>query len=26
DAESFAEAVKALNGAPMQGKILLQLS
>lgn len=26
NAESFAEAVKALNGAPMQGKILLDLS
>ena len=26
DAESFARAVQALNGAPMQGKILLKLS
>jgi galactitol-1-phosphate 5-dehydrogenase len=26
DAESFASAVKSLNGAPMQGKILLKLS
>ena len=26
DADSFADAVKALNGAPMQGKILLKLS
>lgn len=26
DAHSFADAVKALNGAPMQGKILLKLS
>lgn len=26
DAESFAAAVKALDGAPMQGKILLKLS
>ncbi|MEO3990322.1 galactitol-1-phosphate 5-dehydrogenase [Pseudocitrobacter cyperus] len=26
DAESFARAVKALNGAPMQGKILLNLA
>lgn len=25
DAESFASAVKALNGAPMQGKIMLKL-
>ena len=26
DAESFARKVQALNGAPMQGKILLKLS
>ena len=26
DAESFAREVQALNGAPMQGKILLKLS
>ena len=26
DADSFADAVKALNGTPMQGKILLKLS